>query len=318
MSPLSFREGRAADLQPTFEFGEAAWDASRRERGLLSEGQVRGPGEIQEDWKRERSVIEFLAATPGGRFLVCDDADSDELLGFALVPRFDSMDELAYLWVALDHDEQQDVRRGLLERAWPESPTPEDGRVVMAVGMPADLTLYTEFGVMPVAGHWQMRHRLDQYLEERAHEVDATEPDVHALTPDRAVEEWMRLEPDALGHERRELHEFFARTRNCLATIDPDSGRANAVCWVSGHADIGPAVGEHAEDLVPVVLAALDRVAKMQEPDLLAVHCTTASWWLMDRLRRLGFWVHWPAWIMSSVPLPGLDRYVPTRPVRVL
>jgi hypothetical protein len=28
--------------------------------------------------------------------------------------------------------------------------------------------------------------------------------------------------------------------------------------------------------------------------------------------------VHWPAWIMSSVPLPGLDRYLPTRPPRIL
>jgi hypothetical protein len=38
----------------------------------------------------------------------------------------------------------------------------------------------------------------------------------------------------------------------------------------------------------------------------------------MDRLRRLGFKVHWPGWIMSSVPLPGLDRYLPTRPARFL
>jgi hypothetical protein len=56
----------------------------------------------------------------------------------------------------------------------------------------------------------------------------------------------------------------------------------------------------------------------MQEPETFGVHCTTAAWWLMDRLRRLGFKVHWPAWIMSSVPLPGLDRYLPTRPVRLL
>ena len=40
---------------------------------------------------------------------------------------------------------------------------------------------------------------------------------------------------------------------------------------------------------IPVVLASLDRVAKMQEPETLGVSCTTASWWLMDRLRRLGF-----------------------------
>ena len=77
-------------------------------------------------------------------------------------------------------------------------------------------------------------------------------------------------------------------------------------------------MGESAEDLVPVVLAALDRVAKMQEPESLGVFCTTDSWWLLDRLRRLGFRVHWPAWVMSSVPIPGLDRYLPTRPARLL
>ena len=77
-------------------------------------------------------------------------------------------------------------------------------------------------------------------------------------------------------------------------------------------------MGEEAQDLVPVVLAALDRVAMKQEPESFGVFCTTDSWWLLDRLRRLGFRVHWPSWVMCSVPLPGLDRYVPTRPPRLL
>jgi hypothetical protein len=189
---------------------------------------------------------------------------------------------------------------------------------VIAVGTPADLTLFTDFGVMPVSGHWHMRHRVDRYLEHRAQEVDSTEPGVHVLTPERAAEEWKRLEPAAIGHGRTALHEFFGRTRSCLATVDAESGHATALCWVSGHGEIGPAVGQEPGNLVPVVLAALDRVAKMQEPETFGVHCTTAAWWLMDRLRGLGFRVHWPAWIMSSVPLPGLDRYLPTRPVRLL
>jgi len=172
--------------------------------------------------------------------------------------------------------------------------------------------------VMPVSGHWHMRTRVDQYLEQRALELDTAEPDVHVLTSERAVEEWKRLEPDAIGHERPALHEFFGRTRNCLATVNAESGQATALCWVSNVGEIGPAVGEHPEDLIPVVLTALDRVAKMQEPETFGVYCTTASWWLINRLRGFGFKIYWPAWILSSVPLPGLDRYLGTRPARLL
>ncbi len=313
MSELSFREGRASDLEAVYELGEVAWDESRRARGLITE--VRSGEQLRREWRHERPMIEFITAQEGGCFLVCEKDGG--LVGYVMVTRFPGMDEMAELWVSPSHA-GQGVSRGLLERCWTDSPTPELGRLVVAVGTPADLTLFTEFGVMPVSGHWHMRHRVDVYLEHRAQEVDSTEPGVHVLTPERALEEWVRLEPAAIGHERTALHEFFGRTRNCLATFDKESGRATGLCWVSGHGEIGPGVGEHPEDLVPVVLAALDRVAKMQEPETLGVFCTTASWWLMDRLRRLGFVVHWPAWIMSSVPLPGLDRYVPTRPPRVL
>ena len=313
MSELTFREGRAADLQSVFELGERAWDASRAARGLIDESRT--AEQLRDDWSRDRPLVEFITAQEGGSFLVCENGS--ELAGYAVVTRFPRMDEMAELWVAPELA-GRGVSRGLLERCWPDSPTRDLGRLVVAVGRPADLTLFTEFGVMPVSGHWQMRHRVDGYLEQRAQEVDSTEPAVHVLTSERAVEEWKRLEPDAIGHDRSSLHEFFGRTRSCLATVDSASGQATALCWVSGHGEIGPGVAENPEGLVPVVLAALDRVAKMQEPERLAIFCTTAAWWLMDRLRRLGFKVHWPAWIMSSVPLPGLDRYLPTHPVRLL
>lgn len=315
MSELSFRPGRASDLQAAYELGARAWDESRLARGLIAHEEVRSADGLLEHWRRERPMLEFITASEGGSFFVCEDGD--EIVGYALLARFGEMDELAQLWVTTSHA-RRGVSRGLLERCWPNSPTPDLNRVVVAVGTPADLTLFTDFGVMPVSGHWQMRHQVDQYLEQRAHEVDATEPGVHVLTPERALEEWSRLEPLAIGYDRTSLHDFLSRARNCLATVDPESGRATAVCWVSGHGEIGPGVGENPEDLVPVVLAALDRVAKMQEPEVLALFCTTGAWWLMDRLRRLGFRVHWPAWIMSSVPIPGLDRYLPSHPVMLL
>jgi GNAT superfamily N-acetyltransferase len=315
VSELSFREGRAGDLRATFDLGEAAWDDSRKARGLLSPDSQRDSEEIGEQWRRERPFIEFVAAQPDGSFWVCEDGD--DLVGYVRVARFGSMDELTELWVAPPYA-GGGIGRALLECCWPSSPSPQLGRVVLTFGTPVELSLYTEFGVMPVGGHWHMRHRVDEYLERRSQEVDSAGPGVHVLTPKRAVEEWKRLEPSAVGHERPLLHEFFGRTRTCLAVVDPGLGRATGLCWVSSDGEIGPAVGEGPEGIVPVVLAALDRVAKAREPETIGVFCTTQSWWLLDRLRRLGFRVHWPAWIMSSVPLPGLDRYLPTRPARLL
>ncbi len=315
MSVLAFREGGPADLRATFELGEAAWDESRKDRGLLPPDHLRDPEDLREAWERERPLLEFISAQPDGCYVICEDGE--ELVGYARVARFGAMDELTELWVAPSHA-GRGVGRALLERCWPESPNPELGRVVLGLGRPADLSLYTEFGVMPVSGHWHMRHRVDRYLERRSLELDATEPAVHALTPERAVAEWKRLEPPAIGHERPRLHEFFGRTRTCLAMMDAARGESTALCWVTSDGEIGPAVGEEPEHLVPVVLAALDRVAKQQEPETFGVFCTTDSWWLLDRLRRLGFRVRWPSWVMCSVPVPGLDRYLPTWPPRLL
>jgi GNAT superfamily N-acetyltransferase len=309
---LEFREGRASDLRATFELGEAALDTSRKERGLLPPEHARSAEDLDTRWERERGLLEFIVAEDS-KFVVCEDGDA--LVGYTRVARFGAMDELAELWVDPAHA-GLGVGRALLERCWPESPTPDLGRVVLGIGRPADLTLYTEFGVMPVSGHWHMRHRSEEYLERRAQEIDAPPLAVHALTPDRAVAEWKRLEPPAIAHERPRLHEYFGRTRTCLATVAEE--RATGLCWVGSDGMIGPAVGAEPRDLVPVVLAALDHVAKSQEPESISVYCTTDSWWLLDRLRRLGFRVHWPGWVMSSVPLPGLDRYLATRPARLL
>jgi hypothetical protein len=313
---LSFREGRSNDLRATFELAVRAWMESVRRDGVMPNRPEWERSCLEEEWRRQRPLLEFIAAQPGGSFWVCESGD--ELVGYARVSRFGEMDELSELSVSPQHA-GRGAGRELLERCWPEPPTPELGRVVVTPGTPADLSLYTGFGVMPVAGHWHLRHRPDEYLERRSLElVDASEPSVHALTGERAVREWKRLEPSAIGHERPRLHDFFGRTRNCLACMDGEAGEALALCWVSPDAEIGPAVGATPEHLVPVVLAALDRVAKAQEPETLGIHCTTDSWWLLDHLRRLGFRVDRASWVMSSVPLPGLDRYLPTRPALLL
>jgi GNAT superfamily N-acetyltransferase len=312
---LTFREGFVSDLEMTFALSEQAMYDSGTRQGIIPPGRELTRAHIEADWARQRSVVEFIAAQPEGRYVIAEDAGGP--IGFARVVRFPHMEELTELMVMPEH-QGRGVGRRLLQVVWPGDPTADLGRVVVAAGAPSDLSLYLEFGVMPVAGHWHMRQRTDVYLERRAQETETTDPAVHLLKPDRAVAEWMRLEPAAIAHERLALHEFFARDRNCLAALDPRTGEANALCWVSSDGDIGPAIASEPGGLVPVIIAALDRVAMTQEPRSLSVFATSLSWWLIRRLRTLGFGVFWPSWILCSVPLPGLDRYVPTRPPHLL
>jgi len=311
---LSFREGGAGDLRTAFALSELAVHHTATRMGIVDSAP---PSQqlIEEDWGRKRDLIEFTAAQAGGSFLVCEH--EGRAVGHGRVCRFGEMEELAELMVLPSHH-GRGIGRALLERLWPGDPTPELGRVVVAAGAPADLTLYAAFGVMPAAGHWHMRVRVDEYLERRSQEIDAADPAVVVLAPERAVAEWKRLEPPAIGHRRPRLHEFFGRTRTCLATMDGETAEATALCWVGREGEIGPAVAASPEQLVPVVLQALDRVARSRAPETLSVFCATDSWWVLRRLRRLGFRVWWPSWVMSSIPLPGLDRYVPTRPPQLL
>src|SRR5919202_716998 len=217
--------------------------------GIATTGRPLTEQDIRADWLRQKPIVEFIAAQPG-RYVVCEGSEGP--LAYARLVRFEHMEELTELMVLPEH-QGQGIGRQLLERVWPEPPTPELNRVVVAAGATSDLTLYVEFGLMPVAGHWHMRQRTDVYLERRAHEIETTDPAVHLLKPDRAIAEWMRLEPPAVGHARASLHEFFSRDRNCLAALDPSSGEATALCWVSNDGEIGPAVADDPGRLGPGV-----------------------------------------------------------------
>jgi GNAT superfamily N-acetyltransferase len=311
---VSLREGSPSDLQTTFSLSDRTMHRLAVDQGFVQPSE-RTDAAIAEAWGRHRGLVEFLDAQPGRRYLIAENGSGP--VAYARVVHFGEMEQLTDLMVSTQY-QGSGVGRLLLEAIWPGDPSPSLGRIVVATGAPRDLSLYTDFGVMPVAGHWHLRQDTASYLERRSQETDATEAGaVVVLTIERAVAEWKRLEPEAIGHERPALHEFFGRDRACLATVDQD-GTPKALCWVSTDGDIGPAVGTTPAEVIPVVLAALDRVAKTQEPAQLGVYASTTSWHLLHRLRMLGFRVFWPSWIMCSVPLPGLDRYVPTRPPLVL
>ncbi|MBA3300886.1 MAG: GNAT family N-acetyltransferase [Thermoleophilaceae bacterium] len=301
--PFELRPGRPGDLRETF--GLSISVSGYRPSPT--------PEEIEGDWQRWRDLIEFNAALPGCYWIA---EDEEGVVGYVHGVEFEGMEELTELAVC-ERARGQGIARALLEHCWPKPPTPELGRLAIAMGGNADLSLYTTFGAMPIVGHWAMIQTSKGYKERRSHETDPTERSIVALSPDKALAEWKRLEPEAIGHPRGALHEFFARDRTCLAMLGSD-GQAEALCWVSSHADIGPAVAVSSEALPDVVLAALDRVATTQEPENLNIFVTTISWWLLRRLRLLGFRVEWPNWIMCSEPLPGLDRYLPTYPAHLL
>lgn len=311
---LSLRDGGTSDLRAAYSLTRRSLHHAGQRQGLVPPDAELSDAEIDVEWPRQRALVEFIDAQPEGCFVV---GESDGgLVGHARTVRLGDMEQMSEL--AVEPGRQgAGFGRELLQRCWPGAPTPELGRLVVATGTPADLTLYTNFGVMPVAGHWHLRQRTELYLEQRSNE-DRTGAEVHVLKADRALAEWERLEPLALGFHRPALHEFFARGRTCLAYLDADSGDARGVCWVSTEGDIGPAVAAEPGDLVPVVISALDRVAAARKPEYVSVFATTLSWWLLRRLRKLGFVVSWPSWVMCSEPLPGLDRYVPTRPSYLL
>jgi hypothetical protein len=311
---VTFREGRPGDLRPAFGLYESGIRDTARGMGAPDAGELE-EAEIEANWKLERPLIEFMSAQDDGCFWIAED--DGELAGFARVVRFGRLEQLTEVCVAPDR-RGRGLGRALLERCWPGPPTKEVGRLVVAAGSGVDLSLTVGFGVMPATGHWHLAQPAERYLEHRSQQtLDTAEAAVHVLKPDRAVTEWQRLEPLAIAHERPLLHEFFGRERVCLASLDEDGG-ANALCWVGTPGYIGPGVATEPGGLVPVVLAALDRVAKTEEPEALDVFCTTDSWWLLRRLTSLGFRVVRPSWILCSEPLPGLDRYLPTRPAYIL
>lgn len=313
---ISFRAGAASDLSETFAMSErTVYDAAVRQ-GILPPGRPPTTAQIRGHWRRQRRLIEFMAAQPDGRYEICEDETG--AIGYARIVRFGDLEELTELMVRTDR-QGRGVGRALLERCWADEPEADVTRVVIAAGAAADLSLYTAFGVVPLAGHWHMRVETDRYLEARAAEGEEASGDrAHVLEPEHAVAEWDRLEPEAIRHSRPRLHEFLSRERFCLACVDERTGAASGLCWVSTDGDVGPAVGATPQSLAPVVLAALDRVARGQEPSHVGVLTTTPARPLLVRLRGLAFRVWWPSWILASKPLPGLDRYAPTRPPNLL
>lgn len=309
---LRFREGCARDLAKTFEIAERTIHATAVELGLISCDRPPGTSELSARWRRQRDLIEFMADQPDGRYLICER--DGEPVGYARVVRMGRTEQLTELMVS-PACQGLGIGQALLQDVWPCAQA-SARRVVVATGAPRDLSLYTAHGLMPLCGHWHMRHSPADYLERRDRDVGANLR-IRTLDAETALEAWARLEPPLLDDRRAALHGFFAQSRTSIGLL-ADDGSVRATCWVGPFGEIGPACAEACADLCDVVLAACDRVAFERHADSLSLICTTHNQLLMRRLRELGFRVYWPSWIMASEPVRGLDRYVPTRPPHLL
>src|SRR5207245_262142 len=92
---LTIREGGVADLAATFELSERAMHAVAVRQGVVPGDVPLSDARIRSDWLRQRALIEFLAAQPEGRYLLCEGADG--LVGYARAVRFGGMEQVTEL-----------------------------------------------------------------------------------------------------------------------------------------------------------------------------------------------------------------------------
>ena len=272
------------------------------------------PDSLAREWERRRPLVEFVSAQEGHFMLAERDG---ELVGFGRTCTFGDMEELTELHVAPEHA-GQGIGPALLEpdlagSAHPRAGPGGGGARRVAGPERAD-------GRRHDAGGRSLAHaRADRRLPGGALARSPTPPSrpwwcSSPTAPAASGRRWSPTPSATIGP----LYTSSSRARARAWPRWTTQGRPSALCWAGMDDAVGPAVGATSQDLVPVVLQALDRVAKTQEPATLSVYCATHSWWLLRRLRSLGFEIVWPIWVMSSVPLPGLDRYLPTRPAHVL
>ena len=226
------------------------------------------------------------------------------------------MDELTELWVGARRTPAGASAAALLERCWPESPTPELGRRGRGRRAPrgpdALHRVRRDAGQRPLAHAPPAR---TQYLERRAQEIDATEPRRARAHPG----------PRRGGVEAARAGRDRARAPAAARVLRPHAHlprHASTTTRQRHRALLGqrrrrhrPGGGEEARG--PRAGGAgrarpRGEDAGARELRRLLHHRRPGG--CCDRLRRLGFRVHWPGWVMCSVPLPGLDRYLADAP----
>ena len=69
---LIFREGATADLRPTFDLAQRAVAETARRMGV-QQGGPPTEEQLEQEWARQRDLIQFIVTGQGGSFWVCED-----------------------------------------------------------------------------------------------------------------------------------------------------------------------------------------------------------------------------------------------------
>ena len=293
VSELTFREGRASDLQAVLRARrDGAGTRRARERGLLPPrtSAHRGP-ELRERLERTSGRCSSSSpAQPGGCFSVCEDGRRDRGLraSWPASARWTSWRSCGWRPSHTGAGRGHGAARALLARARRRR---ELGRLVVAVGTPADLTLYTR--VRRDAGERPLAHAPPSGpLPRAARSLEVATPPSPPCTCSRRTAPWR----SGSGSSRLPSGTSARRCTSssaARATASPpsiDVGRARR----------GALLGEHRRRDRPGRRAARPRTwsrscwprstgwRRCRSRRASASYCTTDSWWLLDRLRRLG------------------------------
>ncbi len=127
IAEATFREGSPGDLAATFELSRIAMHDVAIRGGFIPPDPPLTKASIDADWDRQRGLIEFIAAQPDGRYVICEGPDGP--LGYARVVRFGAMEQLTELMVDPAH-QGQGLGRALLDKY-----LAEEGRYPESVGI---------------------------------------------------------------------------------------------------------------------------------------------------------------------------------------
>ena len=227
VAALTFREGEHSDLRAAFTLAELAVHDTARRTGVLATDPP-SDEQIERDWHQRRDLLEFTAAQDGGGFWVCEDEGRADRLRAGVPVRRDGAAHGAdgAPRVPRQRHRPRTARPPVARRPHPR-PRPARGGCRCARRPHAVRGLRGDARDRPLA-----HARLRGGVPRAARAGDR----LHRPARARALAGARRRRSGSVSSRRRSatsgrmLHDFFGRTRTCLATMDAEAHAAPRRC----------------------------------------------------------------------------------------